>query len=98
VSAYLGEMTVLWLAVPDEPGPTSDRAVIERNSIALLSNGLRPTDPPSESWLGLHSSRHEIRDSGLWNLNHVQAEFETVGLEMFKRRLSAMEAISRPKG
>lgn len=71
VSAHIGRMTVLWLDVPDEPGPKSTRGLIERNAIALLSNGLAPADPPSPAWLGLHSPREEIRRSGLWNLNHV---------------------------
>ena len=64
-------MTVLWLAVPDEPGPQSLRATIERNSIALLSNERRPHDPPSDGWLGRYSLKPEIRQSGLWNVNHV---------------------------
>jgi len=71
VSEYLGRMSVLWVAVPDEAGPKTSRAYVERNAIALLSNALRPVDQPSKEWLGLHSPRAEIRRSGLWNLNHV---------------------------
>ncbi len=71
VSAHIGGMSVLWVAVPDEPSATSARAVIERNSIALLSNNLCPADPPSRAWLGSASPRESIRLSGLWNLNHV---------------------------
>ena len=76
VSAYIGNMSVLWVDVPDEPGPKSDRAYIERNAIALLSNQLKPLDPPSIHWLGLHSPRADIRYSGLWNLNHVHERYE----------------------
>jgi hypothetical protein len=72
VSQHIGRMTVLWVAVPDEPGPSSARAHIERNAIALLSNALGPADPPGEQWLGLHNARAEIRESGLWNLNYVR--------------------------
>lgn len=71
VSEYLGSMTVLWVEVPDEPGPKSDRAYIERNSIALLSNRLAPIDVVNGNWLGCSSPREEIRHSLLWNLNHV---------------------------
>ena len=40
-------MPFLWLAVNDSVGPHSDRAKIERNSIALLSNYEKsPLDPP----------------------------------------------------
>jgi hypothetical protein len=35
------------------------------NAIALLSNKLKPIDPPSSDWLGLHSGRQEVRESGL---------------------------------
>lgn len=76
VSAYLGSMQILWVDVPDEPGPGSLRVHIERNAIALLSNGLQPTDAPSPGWLGLHSPRPEIRASGLWNLNHVRERYD----------------------
>jgi len=85
VSAYLGRMSLLWVEVPDEPGPNSDRGYIERNSIALLSNTLRPLAPPSQSWLGLHSPRMEIRSSGLWNLNHVQQQYTPEFLSVLER-------------
>jgi hypothetical protein len=73
VSAYIGQMPFLWVNVPDAPSRTSDRAYLELNSIALLSNFDRPgIDPPSPNWLGLQSGQHTIRDSGLWNTNHVE--------------------------
>jgi hypothetical protein len=37
VSWHIGSMTFLWLAVPSRPDGSSDRGLIERNSIALLS-------------------------------------------------------------
>jgi hypothetical protein len=82
VSEYLGRMSVFWLEIPDEPGRHSDRAYLERNSIALLSNGLHPLDQPSDDWLGGHSPRAEIRASGLWNLNHVRETYEVGFLGM----------------
>ena len=81
VSDYLGAMTVTWIAVPDDPGPNSLRSYIERNSIALLSNGLEPPDSPSPSWLGRHSPREEIRRSGLWNLDYVREQYDPAFLE-----------------
>ena len=71
VSEYIGGMSVLWVHVPDDSSPNSARAFIERNAIALLSNQFAPIDKPSASWLGRFSPRHAIRDSALWNLNHV---------------------------
>src|ERR1043166_7089750 len=84
VSGYLGAMSVLWLKVPDEPGPNSARAHIERNAIGLLSNGLSPVDHPSNEWLGLYSPREEIRRSGLWNLNHVAHRCEAGFLDLLE--------------
>jgi hypothetical protein len=72
VSEYIGSMSVLWVHVPDEAGPHSVRAFIERNAIALLSNQFAPIDNASGSWLGRFSTRHEIRDTALWNLNYVR--------------------------
>jgi hypothetical protein len=74
VSAIIRKMPFLWLAVNDEPGPQSLRGIIERGSIALLSNyGRAPLDAPSEHWRGLMCDRGKarVRDSGLWNQNHV---------------------------
>lgn len=72
VTSHIGAMPVLWLDVDDEPGPASDRGVIEAGAIALLSNlGRPPVDPPSAGWLGLSSSNPLISDSGLWNVRHV---------------------------
>ena len=54
----------------------NDRAYIEQNLIALLSNFCKPLDPPSCEWLGLSSQKREIRKSGLWNVNHVEQRFD----------------------
>ena len=77
-------MSVLWVDVPDEPGPQSDRAFIERNAIALLSNPFAPSDCASANWLGRFSPRREIRDSALWNLNYVADACDTAFLEKFE--------------
>ena len=73
VSAYIGQMPFLWVNVPDAPSRTSDRAYLELNSIALLSDFERPSiDPRSPNWLGLRSRKRTIQESGLWNTNHVE--------------------------
>lgn len=68
VSAHIGKMSVLWLSVQDDPGPSSDRAYLERNLIGLLVGKAGPADPPSNEWLGCFSPDERIRHSGLWNL------------------------------
>lgn len=70
VSKEIREMRVLVLDVSDMSSARSDRAFIERNSIGLLSTVGHDIDPPSSAWLGNSSPRAEIRDSGLWNLDH----------------------------
>lgn len=77
VSAIIGNMSILWLGVDDEAGPDSRRGHIERNAIALLSNYDRPAlDAPSPGWLGRSSDRRRVRESGLWNSNHVDEQCE----------------------
>lgn len=84
VSEHIGCMSVLWVDVPDEPGPASMRSFIERNAIALLSNRCRPFDRPSDGWLGNFSPRGEIRRSTLWNLNYVDEECDTTFLDVLE--------------
>jgi hypothetical protein len=90
VSAFIGRMSVLWVEVPDEPGPASARVRVERNAIALLSNRLRPFDPPSQNWLGRHSARTEIRQSGLWNLNYVSDVCQPQFVDEMEEYVTAM--------
>jgi hypothetical protein len=77
VSRVIGSMPFLWLAVEDDAGPGSLRGYIERNSIALLSDYEKPPlDPPSSDWLGRHCDRQRVRNSGLWNSNHVDERYD----------------------
>ena len=85
VSAHLGQMPFLWLPIGDEPGPSSLRGLIERNTIALISNWQKsPIDPPSGSWLGRSSGREKVRGSGLWNQRHVEDEYDPTFLDTLK--------------
>ena len=76
VSDYIGAMPFLWLDIDDEPGPTSDRGLVERNAIGLLSASTSPApDTASAGWLGQFSDRARVRGSGLWNSNHVDESY-----------------------
>lgn len=92
VSRYLGAMPLLWVGVDDEAGPSSDRAMIERNAIALISNHGDPQEPPTDGWLGLHSTRDAVRLSGLWNVHHVFKDYDPSFLDLFGKYVSATEA------
>jgi hypothetical protein len=88
VSKLIRAMRVLWLDVGDEPGPSSERAYLERNAIGLLSRMglLRPS--AEIDWLGYFSSDWRIAASGLWNLNHV---FRRPDAHFIKRMTVAVE-------
>jgi hypothetical protein len=86
VSEHISRMPFLYLAIDDEPGPNSLRGVIERNAIALLSNfGRNPLDSASHAWLGKASDRERIRQSGLWNSNHVDETHSETFLNALER-------------
>jgi hypothetical protein len=91
VSGVLGRMSLLWLDVGDDPGPASDRGYLERNSIGLLSTGGKSADPASPNWLGRHSTRQDIRSSGLWNRNHVFERYEPAFLDTLEAYVEAAE-------
>jgi hypothetical protein len=64
----------------------SRRGYIERNSIALLSKYNKPPlDPPAEAWLGRHCNRERVRQSGLWNSNHVDENYDPAFLDELDR-------------
>ena len=86
VSGVIGQMPFLWLSIEDEPGPRSERGLIERNAIALLSNwNTEPLDRPSDGWLGSHCSREKVNGSGLWNSNHVDEAYSPEFLDAMSR-------------
>jgi hypothetical protein len=90
VSAVIGAMRLVWVGIDDPPGPGSDRGVVERGAIALLSGGGdAPPDPASPAWLGHHAQRAAIRSSGLWNVNHVDEGGDPRFLDVLARWVSA---------
>ncbi|MBF0185927.1 MAG: hypothetical protein HQM06_16280 [Magnetococcales bacterium] len=85
VSDHIGAMTILWIDVQDEPSTESMRAFIELNAIALLSNHCTPVVSASETWLGRHSICKEIRESMLWNSEHVDKTYDPAFLDVLDR-------------
>lgn len=91
VSGVIGAMPFLWLDVGDDAGAESERGIIERGSIALLSNWRNePIDPSSDSWLGNYCNRERVRKSGLWNSNHVDEAYDPRFLDVLERRVEQM--------
>ena len=88
VSAHIGRMPFLWLNVPDDPSPHSDRGRIERNAIALLSHARAVgADAPSDFWLGTYSDRPRVRTSRLWNNRHVEEDYDAAFLDRMEALL-----------
>jgi len=91
ISNYIRAMPFLWLAVDDDPGPESLRKTIERNSIALLSNFERDAiDPPSPGWLGRLSSTKRVRESSLWNSDHVNEIWDPRFLQLLRLQVATI--------
>lgn len=92
VSATLSQFSLLWLEIFDPSSPESLRAYIERHSIALLSAawGLG-MDPPSETWLGHHAAHLAVRQSGLWNVKHVEGPYDPAFLDVLAQLIQQQE-------
>lgn len=92
VSQIIRGMPFLTLTIEDEPGAESERGFIERNAIALLSNlGKALLDPPSDAWLGRDCDRPRVRESGLWNQNHVNEDYDPAFLDSLDRLIREAE-------
>jgi hypothetical protein len=87
ISRHIGAMPFIWLAVtnPDE------RGYIERNSIAQDSRLADGLNDPGPGWLGLHAAPLEVRQSGLWNVDHVRHHADPP----FNDRLDRLIRVSR---
>lgn len=81
VTNYIRKLRVLYIPISDEAGKNSHRAIIEKLSIALLTEHFAILDPASNLWLGHWSDRSSIRSSGLWNVRGVgeQADLDQLG-------------------
>jgi hypothetical protein len=85
VSLHLRRMPFLYLDVGDAPSPSSIRGLIERNSIALLSNYQKTViDPASNNWLGKKCNREKVQYSGLWNQRHVDEQYDPIFLSVLE--------------
>ena len=85
-------MPFLWIKINDPPSTESDRKYIEKNTIALLSNYNKEPriDKASKDWLGNYALHDKIRNSGLWNVEHVEEEYDPEFLEVFKNYIEEM--------
>lgn len=78
-------MQILWLQISDKPSVLSDRAFIEKNSIALLSSFIRKIDTASKVWLGNYNPHKSISGSSMWNVNYVEDDYDPRFLNILER-------------
>lgn len=76
VSEYIGNLKVLFIPVLDTAGTGSMRATIERQFIAMFTEGHCSIEESSPGWLGRFSDKASIKDSGLWNVRDVGSEYD----------------------
>ena len=90
VSEWIGNLPFLWLDIGDNASPDSVRGIIERNSIALLSNSKKAIfDAPTHEWLGNCSDRPKVKASGLWNQNHTDENYDPRFLDTLEKLVKA---------
>lgn len=88
--------TNVWLTSADVPGRLSSRGLIERNVIALLSNcSKRAIDAPLAEWLGNHCDRERVRQSRMWNNNHVDERCDARFLSAMGQYVECMVGAAR---
>lgn len=92
-SSIIRSMPFLCLAIDDAPAPESLRGLVEKNSIALLSNFEKASlDAPTPNWRGYRCDRVKVRRSGLWNQNHVDEAYDPLFLDTLEKLIDEMKA------
>lgn len=85
VSACVRKMPFTYVEINDEPSRKSQRSVIERNSIALMAAAVRAgIDCPSDGWLGRSCPHPAVQRSGLWNVKHVDDQYDPAFLDLLE--------------
>ena len=96
VSRYIRKRCwFIYLAVDQSLDSWRTRRLIARNAVALLSNCNKQKiiDPSSKSWLGLAyppKISTMISESGLWNVQHVNKNYDPEFLTELKALVNAM--------
>lgn len=93
VSNVIGDMPFIVLNVPGESGKNNMRAFIETNSIALLSNRdkKQKIDLPTDDWLGYITGHSAVTESGLWNSDDTEKNYNSKIIKIIGDHLRRME-------
>lgn len=96
ISTYIGQMPFLWVSVDGENSHRL-RTRLEKNAIALLSFWRKDSEGnPSHGWLGRSSTKREIKQSGLWNIQHVKGTYDLAFLDDLANCIDRTEALNEP--
>ncbi|MCB1517588.1 MAG: hypothetical protein KDJ19_08255 [Hyphomicrobiaceae bacterium] len=81
VSEYLGRLLMTYVELSDLPGKQSQRSQLENSAINFLGADMIPIDEPSPNWLGRMALPKQIRETGLWNIQHNGLKFDRTALK-----------------
>lgn len=76
VSDYISALKILCIDIRDEASKNSDRAYLEMNLIALLTNKTNPVDYPNTEWLGYWCKNETVKKYAIWNVAHTQSKYD----------------------
>jgi hypothetical protein len=93
VSEYIRDLPFLFVDVDGEPGPECDRAEIEANTIAMVSHHRCSAGPSDLDWLGFHSPKEAVFQSGLWNVRHVADECDPTVVDLLSEYVASTSAL-----
>ena len=96
--SYVERSSDSWWILSAEHGLVHPDEVLAPYNVTLKDAGrlarrswsnqlLLEIDDSSTGWLGRQADRNLIRESGLWNVNHVQGEPDVRFLDVFERHL-----------
>ncbi|WP_227738973.1 hypothetical protein [Halorientalis pallida] len=72
--------------------------MIEQNLIALVSHYRRTAGPSDLDWLGYHSEKSEVYQSGLWNVRHVSDLFDPTAVDLLNDHVSSTAPLDHQTG
>ena len=81
VTGEIGAMLVAWRLVTAH---RSRRKQLEEDPIGLLSNYHGGADLASTGWLGSWHRDERICQSGLWNIKHVEGDYDPVAFDRIR--------------
>jgi len=90
VSEYMLAMSVMYISVNDKASKFSDRAYLEQNMIALISEQRIPLDVADENWLGFNCINESVQKSSIWNVNYTDKHYDPRFIDVLEKYIDFM--------